>query len=271
MKSKRHIGILGCGWLGKATAKALIKKGYKVKGSITTPEGVEALKSLGIKPYIINLTTRYPIANLEDFISDIGVLIIAVPPKIREPENTLLEAFRLMFKTYKFSKLEKLIYVSSTGVFEDAVEAIYDETSPPNKTTTRGQSLIALEHLILEQKQIKQCLVLRYGGLIKNGGRHPIHYLKAKKEVPNPNAPVNLIEQTDAVNLLCTMIENPCHLKFYHGVHPAHPSRKEYYTQKANELHLVPPQFDDEKQSVGKTILSHNTQVDLGFKFESNI
>lgn len=268
MKSKPEIGILGCGWLGKAVAKVLIEKGYKLKGSTTTSDGLQALLDLGVQPFVIHLKPQRPISNLESFLSGLQALIIAIPPKFRQDENQLLNAFKMMFENYDFSHLEKLIYVSSTGVFEDGIDVYYDEDSIPNNTSKRGKNLIDLEEIIVGQNQVKSS-ILRYGGLIKKGGRHPIHYLSGKKDIPNPDAPVNLIEQSDAVNLLCKIIESSTQLKIYHGVYPSHPSRKEYYNRKSEELNLPPPEFISSKTSIGKTILSEKTRADLSFEFMS--
>lgn len=270
MKHNSEIGILGCGWLGKATAKVLIEKGYKVRGTVTSIEGLTTLKNLGIKPFVIELKPEYPIKNLETFLTGLQVLIIAIPPKFKQDEYQLLDAFKMMFKNYDFSGIEKLIYVSSTGVFENGIDVFYDEDSTPNNTSKRGQYLIDLESVITSHKKV-QSIILRYGGLIKIGGRHPIHYLSGKKDISNPDAPVNLIEQSDAVNLLCKIIESPSQLKIYHGVYPSHPTRKKYYTGKAQSLNLDPPLFINESTSSGKTILSEKTHADLGFEFNFSI
>jgi nucleoside-diphosphate-sugar epimerase len=271
LKKKPQIGILGCGWLGKATAKILIAEGYNVKGSTTSVKGSDTLKTLGIEPYVIELKTELQTENLDQFLLSLNVLVIAIPPRMSENELVLLEALKLMFKNYDFSGIQKLIYVSSTGVFKDDINAVYDEDSKPNNSSERGKYLRALEGLILNQHSMTQAKILRYGGLIKTGGRHPAHYLKDKKNVANPEAPINLIEQSDAANLLCKIIESSSQLKIYHGVNPSHPNRKEYYTTKAKALQINPPEFSIGKVSLGKTILSEKTQADLNFEYKSSI
>ena len=46
------VSILGCGWYGKALARALLQKGMTVKGSATSAEKLEALAASGIIPFI---------------------------------------------------------------------------------------------------------------------------------------------------------------------------------------------------------------------------
>ena len=44
------MAILGCGWLGLPLAKYFTSKGYIVKGSTTSIEKIEILKSFSIEP-----------------------------------------------------------------------------------------------------------------------------------------------------------------------------------------------------------------------------
>lgn len=49
------ISILGCGWLGFPLAKALLLKGFSVKGSTTSSEKLATLEKAGITPFLITL------------------------------------------------------------------------------------------------------------------------------------------------------------------------------------------------------------------------
>jgi nucleoside-diphosphate-sugar epimerase len=271
METVKEIGILGCGWLGKAAAKTLLAKGYKVKGSVTSKRGLSDLQNLGIDPYVVKIEKTETIENLRAFLKNLKVLIISIPPRTKQSEYKLSDTMNIMFDNYDFSTLDKLIYVSSTGVFKDGLEAHYNEDSLPDNNSERGSLLIDLENLVLEQKDFVKPVILRLGGLIKNGGRHPIHFLSGKKNIANPKAPVNLIEQSDAVNLLCSIVETDELPDIYHGVYPFHPSREEYYVKKAKELHLDYPEFDYNEKSLGKIIASAKTQSALDFKYKSRI
>lgn len=262
---------MGCGWLGKATAKLLINEGFQVKGSTTTVKGSNKLKALGVEPYVIELTPKNKSENLDGFLSGLQVLVIAIPPKMSENDHLLLEALKPMFKTYDFSGIQKLIYVSSTGVFEDGTNAVYDEDSTPNNSSERGQYLIALEDLIRSQSKVSKTIIIRYGGLFEHRGRHPIHYLSGRKGIQNPDAPINLIEKKDAVRLLYQIVKASEDLKIYHGVCPLHPSRKQYYTQMAKKINLPAPEFLSGKKSLGKVVTSDNTMKTLRFEYLSHL
>ena len=55
----------------------------------------------------------------------------------------------------------------------------------------------------------------------------------------------------------------------FNAVNPFHPTRKQYYTQKALEFNLPVPKFDEEKVSIGKTILSDKIEIALGYEFKN--
>ena len=111
---------------------------------------------------------------------------------------------------------------------------------------------------------------MRFGGLIGHN-RNPIRMLAGKTGIANPDAAVNLIHQNDCILILQKIIKTDSFGKTYNAVAPFHPTRKDYYTQKAIEFNLPLPEFEHSKQSVGKTILSDFLVADLGFEFTTKI
>ncbi len=118
--------------------------------------------------------------------------------------------------------------------------------------------------------------VLRFGGLIGED-RHPIKFLAGRENLENPEAPINLIHQLDCIGIIEAII---CHpeisgqndkLSFgeiFNAVAPFHPTRKVYYSQKALELNLPKPEFNENKPSVGKIISSEKVTTILGYVFQ---
>ncbi|WP_445159328.1 NAD(P)-binding domain-containing protein [Mesohalobacter salilacus] len=264
------VGILGCGWLGQALAKKLVSKSYKVRGTTTQNENLKTLEKIGIDSFKIEIYSDHVKGNLKSFLKNLDVLIIAIPPKLRQTKDSLKKGLEYIFKTNEFSTLKNLIHISSTGVFADGKNKFYNENSMPNNKSSRGEYLKNLEALVLEQKQIQNINILRLGGLVEYGGRHPIHYLSGKTEVSNPKAPINLIEKEDAVNIIVKIIENkPTVQKYFHGVYPKHTERETYYTDKATELKIKPPSFEKPSLNEGKIIKSEITQNLLEFKYSN--
>jgi len=264
-------GILGCGWLGKALAIKLLKQNIKVKGTTTSIEKLKDLEALGIATYQVEFIDGKATGALHEFLNDLETLIISVPSNYKNGGNSLYNGLKLILNDGNLGHIQKILYVSSTGVFEDGEDCNYDEDSTPNARSKKGQYLIQLEKLVASVNFKNEVSVLRCGGLIKNSGRHPVYYLAGRTGIANPDAPVNLIEQNDVVELIYAILSQKKLNSVYHGVYPWHPTRKDYYTKKAIELALQPPDFTATHKSIGKKISSEKTSKNLKFTFRSRI
>ena len=261
----QKISILGCGWLGLPLAKSLLEKGFLVNGSTTSEEKILVLKAAGIHPFLIAIGENKTPQGINLFLEKSDILIIAIPPKLR---SELSESFALKIQNLipfiEKSSVKKVLFVSSTSVYSDD-NTIVTEATKPHTNTENGKQLVAAE-LLLQNNKSFQTTIVRFGGLIGEN-RHPITFLSGKKNIENPDAPINLIHQKDCIGVIESIIENECWNETFNAVAPFHPTRKIYYTQKAIELNLPLPEFDESKPSVGKTISSDKIETVLKYKF----
>lgn len=262
-----QISILGCGWLGLPLAKTLIDVGFDIKGSTTSEEKIDLLKNAGIKPFKISLTEDRIIGDLPDFLLDSEVLIIDIPPRLRSKNHeSFVEKMRLLLPYIEKSNIIKVLFVSSTSVYGDVISEMIDENSTLKPQTESGKQLAEVEKLLLENQNF-ETTILRFGGLIGDD-RHPVFHLAGKENVENPNAPINLIHQEDCISIIVSIITKNIWNEVFNAVAPFHPTRKEYYTVKANESGLQLPQFKSDDQISGKIISSGKIQSVLDFKFK---
>ena len=284
----KQISILGCGWLGLPLAKSLIEKGFSVNGSTTSVEKIAVLEKAGIHPFLVSLSAVEVLEetkiSIENFLQNSDVLIIDIPPKLRGNSSDTSTALSMTFVAkiqniipfIEKSSVEKVIFVSSTSVYSDD-NSIITEAMIPNPDTESGRQLLEAEQLLQSNKNF-QTTILRFGGLIGDD-RHPIKFLAGRKDIENPEGPINLIHQIDCIGIIEEIIkkglrqaqsDNWDSNEVFNAVAPFHPTRKEYYTQKAIELNLPLPEFDESKTSIGKTILSNKVESILNYKFEIN-
>ncbi|MDQ7916175.1 NAD(P)-binding domain-containing protein [Mesonia sp. MT50] len=264
---KNKIAILGCGWLGFPLAQKLVKEGYDVKGTTTTSGKLEKLEEAGIQSFLISLTEEKVTGNTKDFLSNIETLIIDIPPGLRRnPNEDFVKKMKNFLTEVEKSDVKNVVYVSSTSVFEgDDTIPVFSESDKPNGSSFKAQQLIAVEGLWQNHAAFLSAVV-RFGGLVGED-RHPAKYLAGKKNVKNPQAPVNMIAQKDAVELLLQWVKNPV-AGIFHGVYPDHPSREVYYSAKAKEKGLATPHFNTKETSKGKQISSKETSKTLDFVFQ---
>lgn len=268
----KQISILGCGWLGLPLAKALVKKNIRVKGSTTSAEKLPLLENEGIQPFLLALDSESVPDAIPDFFEGSETLIIAIPPKLRGKNkdysdantDSFVKKIANLLPLIEQSSIQNLLFISSTAVYGEA-NATVDENTKPVPVTESGKQLLAIEQLLLENTRFKTT-ILRFGGLIGDD-RHPAKFLAGKENVDNPEAPINLIHQDDCIAIILKIIENNTWRATFNAVTPYHPSREEYYTQKALELDLVPPTFNYSNPSTGKTILSDQLKKVLDYTF----
>lgn len=268
----KQISILGCGWLGLPLAKALLQKDFKIKGSTTSAEKLTVLAAADITPYLVALESEQAPENISVFFEGSETLIIAIPPKLRGKnkdysdanQNSFVKKIENLLPFLEQSSIQQLLFVSSTAVYGEA-NATVDENTAPIPVTESGKQLLAIEQLLLANKKFKTT-ILRFGGLI-GADRQPARFLAGKENVANPDAPINLIHQDDCIAIILQIIATANWGDTFNAVTPYHPTRAEYYTQKAIEYNLVPPTFEIEKPSVGKTILSDKLIKKLDYTF----
>jgi nucleoside-diphosphate-sugar epimerase len=283
MKEEREkISILGCGWLGLPLAKSLLSKGYVVKGSTTSEGKLEVLKNAGILPFQIQLEAHQIIGTIKDFLKEIDVLIIDIPPGLRREissleEMTFVNKIRTLIPFIEKSGIKKVIFVSSTSVYGDGFPIIeITEEKKPNPDTESGKQLAIVEALLQSNLNFKTT-VIRFGGLLGDD-RHPAKFLAGKTNVENPNAPVNLIQREDCIGIIESILK---HFKTskqqdnwgetFNAVAPQHPTRKAYYQNKAQILNLPLPTFAEHSESKGKMISSKKVEIILGYSFQKEI
>lgn len=261
----KQISILGCGWLGFPLAKSFIKKGSTIKGSTTTPSKIKILEEAGIKSFLISLGTTIE-GEIEEFLEDSDVLIIDIPPKLR---SDLSESFTAKIKALipfiEKSTVKKVLIISSTSVYADD-NSVVTEKTVPKPDTESGKQLLEAENLLNKNTSF-QTTIIRFGGLISED-RHPVYFLAERENLENPDGPINLIHQEDCIQIIQQIIEKNCWGETFNAVAPFHPSRKNYYTDKAMKLKLDPPKFTTSQISRGKTIDSTKLIQQLRYDFK---
>lgn len=267
-----QISILGCGWLGLPLAKALLEEGFIMHGSTTSEEKLPQLEKSGVQPFLLRLESQSISDSVIPFLKGSQALIIDIPPKLRgNNPNSLaplkkefVEKIQILIPFIEKSTVENVLFISSTSVYGEAHEIVTEETIPQPDTES-GKQLLQAEQLLQSNTNFKTT-VLRFGGLIGED-RHPVKFLAGKENLENPDAPINMIHQQDCIGLIQKIIAMRIWKETFNAVSPFHPSRKEYYTQKAIDLDLELPHFSMARPSLKKIITHTKIERVLNYTF----
>lgn len=260
-----QISILGCGWLGLPLAKALLKNNYVINGSTTSLAKLPVLVDAGINPYLLSLHEDAISGDIAGLLQDSSTVIVAIPPKLRGAgTENFVSKIRNLIPYIEKAAIKNVLFISSTSVYGDQNTLLTEETIP-HPDTKSGEQLLATEQLLQSTNDFKTTIV-RFGGLI-GANRHPIKFLAGKENVENPDAPINLIHQVDCIGIITTILLQQVWGQTFNAVAPYHPSRKDYYTQKAIDYDLTLPTFEQQGLNSGKTISSTKTETVLKYTF----
>ena len=269
------ISILGCGWLGFPLAQKLIETGYEVKGSTTSESKLDVLQSHKIEPFLIRLEENQVTGTVSEFLIDSEILIIDIPPGLRKiteatSEKTFVNKIKTLLPFIENSTIKKVIFISSTSVYGDSdLIPIVTEESDLHPDTESGKQLAEVENIFRNNRNF-ETTIIRFGGLIGED-RNAIKMLTGKTNVPNPEAPINLIHQEDCIGIISELLKQNYWNETFNAVAPNHPTRKKYYTEKAKKLDLIAPLFNENDTSIGKIVSSEKLEKFLGYKFKNLI
>lgn len=263
-KNFPSISIIGCGWLGLPVGKLLQAKGYLVKGSTTQDAKLVILKNAGIHPYLIHVKETITGIHIDDFFKS-EILLINIPPgrRTENVENRHPRQIQLIVEKAIENGVRKIIFISSTGVYANT-NGIVTESDPLNPTRPTGKALKQIERYLQELTNIDWC-ILRMAGLV-GGDRKAGRFLAGRKNIPNGNAPVNLVHQADCVQIIYEIIRQEKWGTIYNVCADEHPTRAIFYTHQAKLQGFEIPQFLDERNSF-KIISNEKLKIDLNYQF----
>ena len=240
-----NVAVVGCGWLGLPLAVSLKNKNYSVIGTTTSINKIPSLKELGISAFRLDLSD--PIQKKElVFLNELDLMILNIPPSKLKGNLSYSEALLVFVKLVQPST--KLIFVSTTGVYPDSIKNA-DESYQFTEEDLKKETVQA--EVKLSKFLANRLTIIRLSGLI-GLNRHPVKFLAGKKDLPNGDAPINLIHLEDAIGIIEKVISEQFWGEIINGCYPSHPSKSDYYTKSAILFSLEHPCFLKQGENLKK-------------------
>ncbi|HYQ56952.1 MAG TPA: hypothetical protein VEP89_06340 [Draconibacterium sp.] len=259
---RRTVSILGCGWLGTALGKSLLRNGWKVKGSATSTTSYNVLEMTGISTFFVKAKARSLEIDYNSFFNT-EVLIVSFPPSRTDcVEDSFPRKIEQVIVKAQELNIKKVLFISSTSVYQSVNKEVKEgDEGHPEKPS--GKALLTAEQMFLQQQSF-ETTILRFGGLI-GYDRNPARFVQNKKEALTDD-PINLIHRDDCVNIITRILEEDIWGEVFNASSPQHPGRKEFYSKAAKISELPVPEFTDEEGSY-KIVNSDKLIDKLKYKF----
>jgi len=257
------VSILGCGWLGVPLGKYLLGHKLSVKGSVTSPEKFNLLRTNGILPYQIVLTESDVKVDDPSFF-ETDVLIISIPPRrVEDIERIFPAQIAQVIPIILKAEIRKVIFISSTSVYPDEMCTVSEsDVISPEKAS--GKALVQAENLLRNQSDF-QTTIIRFGGLI-GADRNPARFLQRSDRIV-ANTPVNLIHQDDCIGIISAILEKNLWGETLNACCPKHPLKKDFYV-KAAQISALPEPLISGQAEAYKIVDSSKLERLLKYEFK---
>lgn len=151
MKSQQKILIVGFGDVGERLARQLVKR-YTLYALVRTPERAAFARAQGAIPICGDLANRFSLSRLAGVAN---IVFHFAPPAghghhDRNTRNLIAALSRHANSERPAMLPQRLIYISTTGVYGDCGGRQIDETCPPNPRTERARRRVDAEAVLRE-------------------------------------------------------------------------------------------------------------------------
>lgn len=247
----KHIGVIGCGWLGKPLLESFNSAAYRTFASYRNHPPSNDIPNFA-------WTGADPLSEpLKQMLIQCDAIVVTIPPQrgLSDDDNVLYHQ-QIAQKLSSLNEQMHVIYTSSTSVYGDQTGPCVEHSADQ---TTRAYRIEKAYH-----KYFENASILRFGGLI-GPDRHPTQFFKTEQPLSQPKAWVNMTHQKDAIAAIEHLIRlESCGI--FNVVSPEHVTRRDFYTAAFGSMDKKIPDLTDD-ESTGKRVLSDKIIQRLGFSF----
>jgi nucleoside-diphosphate-sugar epimerase len=249
--------ILGCGAIGYAVAQQLVQAGHTVTAVTRNPVYIERLREQGIRADCLDLMHD----SLHDIVCQNQCVLHCAPPPATGYNDPLTAQIIHQFQTVGHP--QRLVYISTTGVYGDCNGAWVDEQWPVQPTASRSWRRVDAERQLQTwaDQSGAALVILRVAG-IYGPDRLPLERLRSRQPVIRAHeAPwSNRIHADDLVTICQAALLHAPDRAIY-NVSDGHPSTMtDYFFALADHFGIArPPQISlaDADQHLSPGMLSY--------------
>jgi nucleoside-diphosphate-sugar epimerase len=164
----------GLGYCAAELSRRLVGRGWKISGTTSRPENMQALEAQGFTPFLFD--GRSAPSDIGAALDTTTHVLLSIPPDA--DSDPAMRSFGS--RIAEASSIRWIGYFSTVGVYGDADGNWVDETTEPKPGTERGQRRLKAENswIDLSRQSGKSLVIYRLPG-IYGPGRSAIDQLKS--------------------------------------------------------------------------------------------
>lgn len=234
--------IVGCGYVGRRVARRWIAEGDKVWGLVRSADRATQLQAEQIRPIVADVTDPGSLADLPP----VQTVLYSVgydPQSGRSRHDVYVRGLSHALAALP-DTIERLVFLSSTGVYQESSASWITEETPAQPTRDAGRTFLAAEQLLGASRFGPKSIVLRAAGIYGPGRIVRRADIIAGRPIATPAAGcLNLIHVDDLAEVVVEVERQVSPPRMY-LVSDGHPvTREQYYAYLAELLSAAPPRF----------------------------
>ncbi len=253
----RRLLIAGCGDIGLRLAQ-LVRGRWRVYAMSRSQRHHEALRALGVTPVVADLDRPETLDRLAGFAHD--VIHLVPPPAVGSRDTRTVNLVRALAKGGSIP--QRLVYMSTSGVYGDCDGALVAETRPTMPTSARARRRSHAEHVLRAWGVASgaHVTVLRVPGIYASE-RLPIARLKSGTPAlaPEQDAYTNHIHADDLARIVLAALVRGKGGRTYNASDDSTIKMGDYFDLVADRFGLPHPprvSWQSAQETVPETLLS---------------
>ncbi len=232
--------IVGCGYVGRPVAVRWMESGQPVAAITRGGASLGTLASCGIQPVVVDWLDEHASWQLP---FQPRQVLVAVPHREDHGHAAQTHVVGLQNLLKRCPQIERLVVLSTTGVYHQHDGGWVDEQSPTEPTRIGPQIALAAERWLAEHCAAGRATSLRLAGIYGPDRVPLLAKLRAVEPIPVGSGFLNLIHLDDIVSAVVGLLSAKTAGALYVLSDGRPVERKQFYLDAARIFQTAAPQF----------------------------
>ncbi|MEX0937587.1 MAG: SDR family oxidoreductase [Pirellulales bacterium] len=252
--------IFGCGYLGSRVARRLLDRGEIVFAATRSSDRARQLQRLGCRTVVADVTEPSSLTGLPQ----VDRVLYAIGYD-RRSDRSIQEVYAGGLQAVLDAVppgFEKLLYISSTGVYSQTGDAWIDEQSPCEPVREGGKAALAAERVLQDHASGLRGVILRLAGIYGPGRVPYLDKMRQGEPIPSPQRGfLNLIHVEDAASIVLAALDRATPPALFCVSDGQPVKRGDYYREAAKRIGAPQPRFATDPQTPAASRASSSKRV----------
>ncbi len=233
--------VIGCGYLGQRIAARWQEQGHRVWVTTRHISRGEEFRRQGWAPVVCDVLDPAGLTNLPTV--ETAVYCVGLDRSAGQSmQRVYVDGLAHVLAAWK-TPAERLLYVSSTGVYGQTEGEDVDETAATEPTEESGRVVLEAEQVL--RHRLPQAVILRFAGIYGPGRLMRAQALRDNESLAgNPESFLNLIQVADGAAAVLAAEARAAAGSTYIVCDDCPVRRRDFYSRLAQLLGTPPPRFE---------------------------